>query len=70
MRGVTKRLFSLGSYRTVLRFEQQNQNWTLGDLEKHSGAFAYGVESLGQVTNNQGPQKSKKLIFEIKIYKN
>lgn len=45
---LTRRTFSNGRLKTVLRMEAQDRNWTVGDLRTHSGAFGHGLDCLAQ----------------------
>ena len=47
--------------RTVVRFEKQDQTWRLADLQKHSEAFAYGLNSIADnFCSPASPVKSRR----------
>ena len=62
-------MFGISPLRTILRFEQQNKNWNLQDLQKHSSAFASGLQSLSE-TGRSANQKGNYLFLNLFIQRN
>ena len=63
---INRRLFSKSAMKTVLRLEKQDKNWKFDDLQLHSEAFAYGLNSLAD--NFCDKAQTFKGKFHLKFY--